>query len=198
MKKDIYIEKNKKDFMNVVKIDKLKIKYIINYSLKDNFDYGLVYELMYIYGKRVSEVYNLHSSDIDLNNKSITFKIDNAYVEYPLLANVEEHLTEHLNNHSEGYLFKHIALDMDNFASKLNYYLKRFDDYCNVHITPRDFKRLRGQHLILDGVSVNIVQSLFCGKDICSTKRFLNYNGLIGVNEGIDSLDCVFSDFTDV
>lgn len=194
--KDIYERKEKNEFMKVVKISKEKTKLLLNMISEDNFEYGLIFKLCYIYGRQISEVYNLHSSDVNFDVDKISFKINNEYVKYNIHDSVRDDLLEYCNG-LDGYLFTDISLNFDNFISRLNYYLKKYDDYCGVHISPRDFKKLRGQHLITDGVSVSMVQVLYHGADITSTKRFLNYNGLLGIND-VESLDMVFSDYTDV
>ena len=177
-----------------MKLSKEKTYDLLDKISEDNEEYGLVFKLCYVYGRLISEIYSLDNADVDFDEDKITFTINNVRVDYPLHSSVKIDLKRQVNETS-NYLFQHIAVGLDNFASRLNYYLKKWDSYCGVHITPRDFKRLRGQHLVLDGVPIGLVQELFRGRNISSTKRFIGYEDLLDIKD-VDSLEDIFCDYT--
>ena len=167
----------------IVKINKKQTKILLNMITTDNNEYGLIFKLCYIYGRLISEVYQVNSDMIDFEKNTINFKINDNYVEFNIHHSVKEDLKLQVKEHN-GFIFHHIGLsNFDKFNKHLNYYLKKYDELYGVHISPRDFKKLRGQHLLCDGVDVNSITGLYCNGDNSATKRLIEYNNLLNLKE---------------
>lgn len=178
----------------MIKLNKEELKMLLETISEDNLEYGLIFKLCYVYGRLVSEVYLLRGEDVDFKENKITFTINNTKVDYSLYSSVRNDLKVQVDETS-NYLFQHIGKDINIFSTKLNYFLKKYDDLFNVHVSPRDFKKLRGQHLLLDGVNVKSITMLYYSKDNSATKRLIEYDELLGlVND--DGVDMILDDFT--
>ena len=179
----------------IVKINKKQTKNLLQKISDDNVEYGLIFKLCYVYGRLISEVYQVNSEMINFEKNKLNFKINNDYVEFDIHHSVKNELMLQVKEHN-GFIFQHIGLsNFDKFNKHLNYYLKKFDDYYGVHISPRDFKKLRGQHLICDGVDVSSVSLLYCNGDNSATKRLIEYNELLDLKEySIQEMLIMFTD----
>ena len=164
----------------MIKLSEEKTYDLLNRISEDNWEYGLIFKLCYVYGRLVSEVYILHRDDVSFADNKITFTINDSRVDYPLHSSVKSDLNRQVEETS-NYLFRHIGESINNFSSRLNYFLKKYDDEFKVRVSPRDFKKLRGQHLLLNGVNVKSITRLYHGTDNSATKRLIEYDSLVGL-----------------
>ena len=178
----------------MIKLSKTEVKELFEVISEDNLEYGLIFKLCYVYGRLVSEVYSLHRDDVDFKENKISFRINNTMVDYPLHSSVYDDLKVQVDETSD-YLFQHIGKDINNFSSKLNYFLKKYDQDYGVHVSPREFKKLRGQHLLLDGVKVNSISRLYYSKDNSATRRLIDYDELVGLVNDVDVV-MILDEFT--
>ena len=174
---------------------------------KDNFKMGIILKLIYIYGKEGKAVLTMKWNQIDFNANTISFK-DHPF---PLTRDLRDELLEFK---SEGeYLFlegtteESFENDIDILRKRIRYYLdntvKRLDvDHKIRHsgLSITDLKRLRGQHLLFDGVDISIVMDLYCQKKGTSTqfKKYLEYDALMDELHPCKNVNNVLSDYTDL
>ena len=194
MMESIYPKKDILNYMNTVKISKEKMKLLLDKISEDNFEYGLIFKLCYIYGRLISEVYDVHEDDIDFEKNKIRFNINGEDMDFPLHNAVYDDLKRQCDE-TRGFLFHHLYDDFDKFVRNMNYQLRRYDAYCGVHISPRDFKKLRGQHLLLDGLDVKCITDLYCNYDNSATKRLIRYNDMLHLNDDVSVSD-ILTDYT--
>lgn len=180
----------------------------------DNPVYGLILKLTYIYGRNISDVLSLIMSDLDFDRDRIKFRMSKSNLVLPLVDDVRSDLVYYVNGLPEDYgygelLFAPVMVDED---FDVNVLTKRINYYLNVKIgewnressgfkfskvTTKDFKVLRGQHLVLDGVPLDMVHKLFNNYNLGDSRDFIDYED-IAIECGFDSLDSVIGSFTDL
>jgi len=192
---------------NIVKISKQKLNELLYNIRSDNIEYSLIYRLLYIYGRNIHEVLKLKKTDV--THRNIVFEVNNNNVKFPLHENVRDDLLlfiEHGYFEENDYLFiEHGYDNIDVYTKRLNYYLNRFIDKLNHTIyfkcpklTTNDFKILRGQHLYLDGADIYTIHQLYHNSNIQSTRNTIHESKLKKLKYQCNSLDSVFSRFTDL
>ncbi len=155
---------------------------------EDNYVYGLIFKLIYLYGKDGISVLSLKWNDINFGNDTILFK---GY-SFPLSLYVKEDLQRLSENSNGEYCFLDNVGDMersiDIYRKRLRYYLnntvKRLDvshKIKHVALSITDLRRLRGQHLFLDGVGLPLIMELYLQGDgtVTQFKRYLEFDDLM-------------------
>ena len=178
---------------------------LLNKISEDNKVYGLIFKLIYIYGKEGMLVLSLKWNDIDFNNNTIKFKGH----KFPLSRFVKTDL-ETLD-HTGEYVFmgdgEDLKYNIDVFRKKLRYYMantvKKLDvthKVKHVALSITDLRRLRGQHLLLDGVGIDLIMDLYLQMDGTSTqfKRYLEYDELMGRLFPCVDMDDLFCGYTEL
>lgn len=188
-----------------IKLTKYQLNELLYRVSKDNKTYGLVMKLAYIYAKKITEVGNLQRKDIDFTNNKITFhisSINHKPIDYPIhksLINDLKIITEDKNN--EEYIFDEYY-PHEKTRKVINNYLitcskKEGLDFLKTKgMVSQDFRVLRGQHLLQDGVKLEVLQKLYAHTKIISTMSLIDYDSLIHEKE--ITLDTVFNDYTDL
>ena len=160
-----------------------------------------------MYGKNAQTVLALNGGDVDFELGIINFK----GVHFPLVDELGEDIKRLCN--SSGFLFFDVdslgGLDnrIDVYRKKLRYYLssrvKLLDvpyrvKHSGLSIT--ELRRLRGQHLILDGVSLDVIKELYLQYDGTTTqfKKYLQYDELNRLKYPCDDMVTLFSKYTDL
>ena len=180
---------------------------------EDNFQYGIIFKLIYIYGKEGKPVITLKWRDIDFDKNTIRFK--NKL--FPLHSQVKEDLLvlqDETLGGMDDYLFLDDGLDGDGLENcidilrkKLRYYLgntvKGLDVCLRIKrnsLSISDLRRLRGQHLLFDGVPLSVVMELFLQSNgtVNQFKRFLEYDDVFRLLHPCDCVDCLLMDYTDL
>ena len=173
---------------------------------EDNFKIGTILKLIYLYGKDAKVILTMKWSQIDFKNDTICFKNH-------LFQLIPELKRDLLKFKGEGeYLFlddasEDLEKDVNIQRKRVKYYLihnvRNLDlehkvKHSGLSIT--DLRRLRGQHLIMDGVSLDAVMDLYCQKSGSKTqfKRYLDYDKLMDELHPCTDLDDLFSDYTDL
>lgn len=174
----------------------------------DNKEYSVIFKLMYIYGKDFKQIIELQWSDV--NSNTIKFKGE----EFPL-SNENYNLLKEVNK-SDKYIFFN-KKEQEDIHENVNIYRKRLIYYFNntikqLNLSSRvkysglsltDLRRLRGQHLIIDGVDLNIVMQLYQQKPNARTqfKKYLHYDELykIQTNNHCETMQDIFqTKYTDL
>ena len=187
-----------------VKLSKAEVNELFKEVSLDNEALGLAMKLIYVYGRNVSEVYNVKKSDINFEEGTIRFYMNNDAIIYPIHKDIEKHLKSHCELYKKcTYLFDDLKGNpLTKIKDGINYSLHRRSERLmnlsfldDVRLTSRDFKILRGQHLFLDGVDIKTIHELYHNTNIDGTKKTICYAELkefLFVN----NLDDVFSDCT--
>ena len=189
-----------------MKLGKEKLNELLYLFHDDNIRYGLIFKLIYIYARNAGEVLKLQKKDINYNDKTISFDLQGGVKTLPLHNDVVDDLelfTNELNN-DEDFLFINVDESMELAIKKLNYYLYNTIDSLNKHIdfdcpklTTKDFKILRGQHLLLAGVELHTIHDLYNNSNITATKNNINYNDLLWMIYPCRDITTLFNDYTD-
>lgn len=183
--------------MKVIKVINLNkheiIKLLDNISIDPKHECkALLYELQYRYARRNKEIAILKVSDIDLITNQITFTIakkkEDTKLTLDLLDDIKDKLEKHISKYnliSEDYLFIKSENSIESFQRNLRQYLERnskqlikqlFNKECELNT--HDFRRLRGQHLYLDGFKIEVIQQLYQHKDLNQTLEYLQIHQL--------------------
>lgn len=194
----------KEELRKFVKLSKAEVNELFKEVSLDNESLGLAMKLIYVYGRNVSEVYNVKKSDINFEEGTIRFYMNNDAIVYPIHKDIENHLKSHCELYKNcTYLFDDLKGNpLTKIKDGINYSLHKRSERLmnlsfldNVRLTSRDFKILRGQHLFLDGVDIKTIHELYHNTNIDGTKKTICYSELkefLFVN----NLDDVFSDCT--
>lgn len=175
-------------FMYNLKMSKTDINKLLIETLKERSDYGLIMSLQYIYGKNVGDVLELKKEDVDLDNNEIIFKSGKSDLKVPIVVDIYDILINHVNGlDGEEYLFLNSDVNYNHnvMSKRINYYLNNKIDELNKNstyklskITNRDLKMLRGQHLYLENVPLEIIHELYNNFNLSETRKMINYEGL--------------------
>lgn len=191
--------------MDCILLSKTETNEILKYIREDNEVFGLLFDLIYIYARNVTEVSTIRKKDINLEDNTILFNINQNNTEgiFPIHKDIKKRLCKFMET-DEEYIFKGY-IPVHNPTGVLNDYLAKnnqkfknllYKNNVNLSLSTIDFKILRGQHLFQDGVDVESIHRLYHYKNLNSTKRIINYHGLIQ-HKDVD-IDSLFNDYTDV
>lgn len=180
---------------------------LIHKVTEDNFIYGTIIKLMYLYGKEFKYIIRLKKTDV--TEESITFRSE----QFPLKKedyNALKKISEYSTNEYIflGYSFEDIEEATNLYRKKVIYYftqnLKSLNlptriKYGGLSLT--DIRRLRGQHLILNGVDLKVVMDLYQQKPNARTqfKKYLQYDELykISSEKHCNTIEDIFQYCTD-
>lgn len=190
--------------MSALKLDKYQLnKYL--YKLKEYDEtYYIILKLCYIYGKNTEEITPLKREDIKYPIIQLNSKPQS---EYPLPLELRDELENYIKEHvasDEEQIFPEV-LALDNHHVTINEFLRKTNRkiekkyYVKLpSLTTRDFKRLRGQHLILDGVTVQLVRRLYNNSNTNITRKFLQLDNLLSENNKPVQPDDIINYYTDM
>lgn len=193
----------------MVRISKEMLNELFKYISDDNFKYGLIFKITYVYGRSIGEVLRLKKGDVDFRHMTVDFSLPTENVSFILHESISGDLERYVKGKSLGdsdYIFISDDDKVNVYTQKLNYYLKSFITDLNRNVLSwhcpslvnRDFMKLRGVHLFEDGADVKVINELYRNKNIQSTKDSIGYNELRKERFPCDSLKKVFMDFTDL
>ena len=186
------IDKNPMDQINNPKTKKTlpkvlseeEINKLLEINLKTNYDYRnkAMLELMYSSGLRVSELINLNTNDIDLENDSVKiFGKGSKERIIPLNDYAKEALKEYILNHRKE-LFKHGEknhLFLNNHGEKMTRQgffkiIKKIAKEKNIktNFSPHTLRHSFATHLLKYGADLRSIQELLGHSDISSTQIY--------------------------
>lgn len=179
-------------------------KYELNKYLKEikkeNYENYLILKLAYIYGKNVDEILKLQKKHIQLQENKIIIPA-RIEQEYPIAEELKNELKEYYENNND-YLFQ--LHDEEKFNTYLNEFLKKVNRRIYrehqikiPHFTVREFKRLRGQHLILDGATFNTIRRFYGNSNTKITQSFLQLEDLLKDNDKPANMEDIIKNHTD-
>ena len=193
----------------MIRLTKGETNELLNNISEDKQVYGLIFKLIYIYGKEGMTVLSLKWEQIDFKNNLIWFKNRS----YPLVSFVRDDLVELSEQGTDGYVFldvdvgEDISNSVDILRKKLRYYMsntvKKLDvthKVKHVALSITDLRKLRGQHLLLDGVSLKVVMDLYNQQLGTSTqfKKYLEYDDIMSALFPCRNLDELFNVYTNL
>lgn len=191
----------------MVRLTKGETNELLNKVSEDNYIYGLIFKLIYLYGKDGITILGLKWDNIDFKNQNIRLKGD----DYPLSDFIIADLLRLQKDTQNEYLFLEDTNDVDKsidiLRKRLRYYLnnnvKRLDvnhKIKHVALSITDLRRLRGQHLFLDGVNLKLIMELYQQHDGTSTqfKRYLEYNDLMEKKFPCKDMSDLFNAYTEL
>lgn len=195
--------------LKLIKVSKEMLNELFRYVCEDNFKYGLIFKITYVYGRNIGEILRLRCCDVDLKHNTLDFMLPTESVSFMLHDSVKEDLLSYIESNNlsgEDYIFISDDSNINGYSKKLNLYLKRFITDLNRNVLSwhcpilvnRDFKNLRGQHLFMDGADVKTVNLLYRNKNIQSTKDNISYSELLRERFPCDSLRKIFYEYTDL
>ena len=154
-----------------------------------HFEKGLFFKLQYVYARRSDEIANLKVKDIDFEKGCIKFTIGKKRTEkaptlnlnlIPELTDEIKHLIEMKQLSDDDFLFIDNADSKENYKSNLRNYLRRNIETItsetigkSIKIGTHGFRKLRGQHLLNDGVGIEKLQKLYQHEDVNTTMIYL-------------------------
>jgi len=154
-----------------------------------HFEKGLFFKLQYVYARRSDEIANLKVEDIDFDNGCIRFHIAKKRSEkaptinlnlIPELRDEVMQLIESKGLSDDDFLFIDNAESKENFKRNLRSYLQRNSERItketigkSIEIGTHGFRKLRGQHLLNDGVGIEKLQKLYQHEDVNTTMIYL-------------------------
>lgn len=184
--------------MVILKLSKYELnQFLYDVSCSDRV-HGLILKLCYVYGRTIGDVAYLKKDSLDFEEGLITFS--EGEVSFPIDSSLYEDLIMLCDGKSdEEYIFSD-DIEPSEIMVFLNYLL--YDKYSSflksrgVRLTTDDFRVLRGQHLYLDGVSLESLQLLYSHKNINSTKSLIDYDDL--EEDESEDYDNIFNKYTDL
>jgi len=190
----------------MVKLSKGETNELLQKISEDNQTYGLIFKLIYVYGKDARSILTLKWSEVNLKKDNIRFK-NEFFPLLPMLKKDFESLT-----YSGTYVF--LEDDNDNLDNRVDIYRKKLRYYLNdkikqldlplrvkhVGLSITDLRRLRGQHLLIDGVDLSIIKKLYLQKEGTTTqfKKYLCFDDLNRLKYPCDDMEVLFRDYTDL
>lgn len=195
-------------FMYNLKMSKTDVNKLLLEVMNENVEYGLILSMQYIYGRNPGDVLELKKEDIDLNENTIKFRLSKSNLKVPIAIDIYELLVNHLNSLSDDEEYVFLNKDVD---YKSNVLSKRINYYLNVKInelnkgvnhrlskiTNRDLKMLRGQHLYLENVPMEVIHELYNNFNYSETRNMIDYEGLNEWNN-CSSVDDLINYHTDL
>lgn len=153
---------------------------------------ALFYQLQYYYGRRSEEIVRLRVCDIDFERNRITFPVakkrdKEASINLVLLPQVADALAELAQGKGdEDYLFIEDESKKDAYKRTVRRYLERnsFDITkelfgIGVSLNTHDFRRMRGQHIYLQGGKLEHIQKMYQHQSIDQTIVYLQIDEII-------------------
>lgn len=191
-----------------LKMSKTDVNKLLLKVSEENVIYGLILKLQYIYGRTIGDILNLKKEDIDLNQMVIKFKLTKSDLIVPIVKDIKNVLTNHIKSlpDNEDYVFlnEDVNYNVNVLSKRINYFLNvkidelnRGVDHKLTKITNKDLKMLRGQHLYLNNVPVELIHSLYNNFNIRETKSLIDYDGL-KESSCCDNLDNLLVKYTDL
>ena len=190
-------------------MSKERLNELLYYITEDNFKYGLIFKITYIYGRNIGEVLKLRVADVDLKHNALDFYLPTESVSFMLHSSIKNDLLSYIEDNSlkeNDFIFIDDTNKINKYVTKLNMYLHSFIMKLNRNVLSwhcpllvnRDFKNLRGQHLFMDGADVKTINKLYKNKNIKSVKDNIEYTELMNERFPCDSLKRIFYDYTDL
>lgn len=158
-------------------------------SQEKHYEKGLFYKLQYVYARRSDEIANLKVEDIDFEKGCIKFTIGKKRTEkaptlnlnlIPELTDEIKHLIEMKQLSDDDFLFIENEDSKENYKRNLRNYLERNSEKItketigkSIKIKTHGFRKLRGQHLLNDGVGIEKLQKLYQHEDVNTTMIYL-------------------------
>lgn len=169
----------------IVKLDKQECNRILEYISNINKEQGLFLKLIYVYGRSTIEVSKLKVSDIDVKHGLIDFVFGGNIHSFRLVDAVRENVLEAIKGKdTDEYIFKFdgnkVSRNLNRFIDNMVKGINRsqvLDRHC-PKLSVFDFKQLRGQHLFIDGVELDVINELYCYEKLESLRNLINYNEL--------------------
>lgn len=169
----------------IIKLTKTETNELLKVITEEEPIYGLILKLQYIYGRNVSEVYNLTKNDIEMDKDLITFVMNGDKLTYTVHPEVRSLLYKTVEEAKKNYIFQEGERPLSNVKDGINYYLHKKTNNVNslpfmegLRLTTRDFKALRGQHLFEDGISIKTIHELYHNSNSEGTKKTICYDEL--------------------
>ena len=198
-----------KNINNIIKLDKEDTNLLLNYiNLKDK-KYGLILRLAYIYGRHIRDILKLQKTHYDSKHNILDFTFLDIPKSFSLHKDIKEEFKEYINSieNNNDYLFINhldeltiIRKELDKLilesVKEINH-KQLLRQHCPI-ISGKDFRKLRAQHLFIDGVSIEVINQLLLNKNIHSFKKFINYDELLLLKFPCSSLTNLFEYFTDL
>ena len=154
-----------------------------------HFDKGLFFKLQYVYARRSDEIANLKVEDIDFDNGCIRFTIGKKRSEKAptinlnLIPELRDELIQFIEMKGlsdDDFLFIENEDAKESYKSNLRNYLRRnIETITNetigktIKIGTHGFRKLRGQHLLNNGVGIEKLQKLYQHEDVNTTMIYL-------------------------
>ena len=185
---------------------KTEINQLFKLLTEENPEYALIYKLIYIYARQTKELLQLQKQDINIKKNTITFKINNKEVIFPIATDIHDEILEKIKPlKQKEYIFIDDKKEIDKLTSNLNNFLNRrlmkfnrhYNFDCNK-LSLTELRKLRGQHLFLDGVNLITIQKVLQHKNITNLKDFLDYDNIINIKFPGSSMDSLFEDYTNL
>lgn len=169
----------------IIKLTQAEVNELLNVMNEDEPNYSLILKLQYLYGRNISEVYSLKKTDINKEDNTITFIMNNDKLTYKIHEEIREQLYEVVDTAKKQYIFQEGERPLSNVKDGINYYLHKKTEAVNdlpfmegLRLTTKDFKALRGQHLYQEGISIKTIHELYHNTNTEGTKKTICYEQL--------------------
>lgn len=169
----------------IIKLTETEVNELLKQISIDEPKYGLILKLQYIYGRNISEVYNLKKTDVNTKENTITFYMNNDKLTYKVHNEIKDQLYSLLKDTKKEYVFQEGDRPLPTIKDGINYYLHRKTETLNelpflegLRLTTKDFKALRGQHLYVKGVPIKTIHELYHNTNSDGTKKTIRYDEL--------------------
>lgn len=188
-----------------MKYSKEKINELLYRIKQDSPEKGIIYKMVYVYGRNVSSVLKLKVEDADFENNSISFTVRSRTITLPLTEDIADELSMIMKNKSPNeFIFVEDSSDFHRYTNHLNNYLESFIHKLNRTVwfkqrslVTNELRILRGQHLFMDGADINTIHDLYQNGTVERTKDEIKYDELVKIRFPCNTLEKIFTDFTD-
>ncbi|MBR3363051.1 MAG: site-specific integrase [Bacilli bacterium] len=180
----------------IIKLNKQQTNETLKIIGEEEPRYGLALTILYIYGRNISEVYNLQDTDINKEDETITFIMNNNKITHKIHPQIKQELYK-LVEENQGYIFQEGERPLTTFKDGINYYLHKktgrlaeLEFLADLRLTTKEFKRLRGQHLYQEGVPIKTIHELYNNTNMEGTKKTIKYHELkpLIYNEDVEDI----------
>ena len=169
----------------IIKLTKEETNELLKVISSEEPNYGLILKLQYLYGRNISEVYQLKKQDVDKDHHVVSFYMNGDKLNYPVHPEIKDDLYEVVDEAKKEYVFQEGDRPLATIKDGINYYLHRKSDGLTklpflegLRLTTKDFKALRGQHLFEEGVSIRTIHELYHNTNTDGTKKTICYEEL--------------------
>lgn len=160
----------------MINLNKEEISLFLHKVKEDpkHFNKYLFYKLQYFYGRRSQEIAILKITDIDFDKREITFDLAKKKQDTKLTLVLSDDIAKEIKqqfektNSTDDYIFVENDSKIDGFKRNMRTFLERNSNKLienltgkNITLSTHDFRRLRVQHLYLEGNELEIIQSLY-------------------------------------